>query len=112
MKPSKNFGYSEKQFPAVRQRSLSPGAKGGLTIAGVKYASEDCATLVHYTIAVVEYSRLCGPLRQALERMRELEREIEESEKLQKQQEQEVSHIATKLLAVFLYFMGKLKYAL
>ncbi|BFZ10052.1 hypothetical protein BsWGS_13093 [Bradybaena similaris] len=79
----------DQHFQAVKQRSPSPGARGGLTIAGVKYASEDCATLVHYTIAIVEYSRLCGPLQMALERMHELEREIEKNEELQKQQEQE-----------------------
>ncbi|CAL1527205.1 unnamed protein product [Lymnaea stagnalis] len=79
----------DKQFIAVKQRSPSPGARSGLTIAGAKYASEDCATLVHYTIAIVEYSRLCGPLKSSLERMHELEREIEENERLQKIQELE-----------------------
>ncbi|XP_035829673.1 dynein heavy chain 5, axonemal isoform X2 [Aplysia californica] len=79
----------DKHFLAVKQRSPSPGARGGLTIAGAKYASEDCATLVHYTIAIVEYTRLCGPLKSALERLHELEREIEENERLQKQQEEE-----------------------
>ncbi|XP_059166583.1 dynein axonemal heavy chain 8-like [Physella acuta] len=79
----------EKQFLAIKQRSSSPGARSGLTIAGAKYASEDCATLVHYTIAIVEYSRLCGPLKSSLERMHELEREIEENERQQKLQEEE-----------------------
>ncbi|XP_055889445.1 dynein axonemal heavy chain 8-like isoform X4 [Biomphalaria glabrata] len=83
----------EKQFQAVKQRSPSPGARTGLTIAGAKYASEDCATLVHYTIAIVEYSRLCGPLKSSIERMHELEREIEENERQQKLQEQEKNPI-------------------
>ena len=55
--------FSDKQFLAVKQRSPSPMGRGGLTISGAKYASEDCATLVHYTIAIVEYTRLCGPLK-------------------------------------------------
>ncbi|GFN75495.1 dynein beta chain, ciliary [Plakobranchus ocellatus] len=86
----------DKHFLAVKQRSPSPGGRAGLTIAGAKYASEASATLVHYTIAIVEYTRLCGPLRAALERLHELEREIEENERLQKQQEEEARLRAEK----------------
>ena len=46
--------------------------------------------MVNYTIAIVEYTRLCGPLKQAIERMHELEREIEENERLQREKENEV----------------------
>uniref|UniRef100_A0A2C9K4Z2 AAA+ ATPase domain-containing protein n=1 Tax=Biomphalaria glabrata TaxID=6526 RepID=A0A2C9K4Z2_BIOGL len=91
----------EKQFQAVKQRSPSPGARTGLTIAGAKYASEDCATLVHYTIAIVEYSRLCGPLKSSIERMHELEREIEENERQQKLQEQEIRNASNQKNPIF-----------
>ena len=40
--------------------------------------------------AIVEYTRLCGPLKAALERLQELQREIEENERLQREREEEV----------------------
>lgn len=76
---------------AVR-RSPSPENTRGITIAAAKYSSEDAATLVNYTIAIVEYTQLCGPLKQSLERMHELEREIEENERIQREKENEVGH--------------------
>ncbi|XP_052089132.1 uncharacterized protein LOC127725852 isoform X10 [Mytilus californianus] len=76
------------QFTA-RKRSPSPDNTKGITIAAAKYSSEDCATLVQYTIAIVEFSRLCGPLKAALENLHGLEREIEENERLQKEKEEE-----------------------
>ena len=80
----------EKSFVPQR-RSPSPDNTKGITIAAAKYSSEDAATLVNYTIAIVEYTRLCGPLKAALERLHELEREIEENARIQKEKEQEVS---------------------
>lgn len=38
----------------------------------------------------MEYTRLCGPLKGALEKLHELEREIEENERLQKESQEEV----------------------
>jgi len=38
----------------------------------------------------VEYTRLCGPLRAAIDKMPELEREMEENERLQKEKAEEV----------------------
>ena len=73
------------------KRSASPqGRTAGISVSAAKYSSEDCATLVQYTIAIVEYTRRCGPLKAAMERMHELEREIEENERMQKQAEAEV----------------------
>lgn len=76
-------------FKATKQTAASPMAGGqdskeakGITIAAAKYSSEDSATLVQYTIALVEYSQRCGPLRKAADRMHELEREIEETERI------------------------------
>lgn len=82
--------FVDVQFTA-RKRSPSPDNTKGITIAAAKYSSEDCATLVQYTIAIVEFSRLCGPLKGALENLHGLEREIEENERLQKEKEEEVS---------------------
>lgn len=82
--------FPEKQFMAVKRSASPQGRMGGISIAAAKYSSEDCATLVQYTIAIVEYTRRCGPLKASMERMHELEREIEENERMQKQAEAEV----------------------
>ncbi|KAL5010133.1 hypothetical protein ScPMuIL_012438 [Solemya velum] len=79
---------TDMSFKAVK-RSPSPDNAKGITIAAAKYSSEDCATLVQYTIAIVEYTRRCGPLKVSMERLHELEREIEENERLQKELEEE-----------------------
>ncbi|ESO89151.1 hypothetical protein LOTGIDRAFT_229063 [Lottia gigantea] len=72
------------------KRTPSPdGRQAGITIAAAKYSNEDCATLVNYSIAIVEYCRLCSPLKAAKERQQELAREIEENERKQRQQEEE-----------------------
>ena len=84
------FSELEKSLKATR-RSPSPDNTRGITLSAAKYSSEDAATLVSYTIAIVEYTRLCGPLKQSLERKHELEREIEENERLQRERENEVS---------------------
>ncbi|XP_053397319.1 dynein axonemal heavy chain 5-like isoform X6 [Mercenaria mercenaria] len=82
----------------AKKRTPSPDNSKGITIAGAKYSSEDSATLVQYTIAIVEYTRRCGPLKAALERMNELQREIEENDRLQKEKEQEAAKILSKRL--------------
>ena len=73
----------------ARKRALSP-ERHGITIAAAKYSSEDCAVLVQYAIAIVEYTRLCGPLRIALEKQNELMREIEENERVQQIKDEQV----------------------
>ena len=72
------------------RRSPSPDNTRGITISAAKYSSEDIATLVQYTIAIVEYSRLCTPLKAALDKSQELQREIEENERIQKEKENDV----------------------
>lgn len=54
--------------------------KGGITIAAARYCSEEAATLVAFVVALVEYTRLCGPLRACLSRVQELEVEKEDNE--------------------------------
>lgn len=63
----------------------------GITISGARYASEDAATLVHYAIAILEYSRLCGPLRAAKERLDAIRREMAENERRKQEMENEVN---------------------
>ena len=74
----------------AKKRTPSPDHTKGITIANAKYSSEDAATLVQYTIAIVEYTRRCGPLKASIERMHELQREIEENDRLQREKEKEV----------------------
>lgn len=62
----------------------------GITISGARYASEDAATLVHYAIAILEYSRLCGPLRAAKEKVESIRREMSENERRKQETESEV----------------------
>ena len=82
------FG-ADIEFKA-KKRSQSPDNAKGISIANAKYSSEDAAVLVQYTIAIVEYTRHCGPLKASLERMHELQREIEENERIQKEKEEQV----------------------
>lgn len=65
----------------------------GITISSSRYASEDAATLVHYAIAVVEYTRQCGPLRQAREKVEHIKNEIVEYERKKQERDDEVSVI-------------------
>ncbi|KAF6026452.1 hypothetical protein EB796_015243 [Bugula neritina] len=75
---------ADTKFQAVR-RTPSPDNTRGITIAAAKFSSEDAAVLVQYTIAIVEYTRLCVPLKAALEKQHKLEREIEENERIAKE---------------------------
>ncbi|CAK8694917.1 unnamed protein product [Clavelina lepadiformis] len=49
----------------------------GITISAARYSSEDAAVLVEYVISIVEYTRRCGPLKQAMDYMQQLETERE-----------------------------------
>lgn len=44
----------DKTFTA--QRSTSPEPKG-ITVSAAKYSSEDAATIVEYTLAIIEFNR-------------------------------------------------------
>ncbi|CAH1799095.1 unnamed protein product [Owenia fusiformis] len=81
----------DTSFQAKRRSPSNLDNPKGITIAAAKYSSEDAVTLVQYTIAIVEYSRFCGPLKTALEKLHELEREIEENERMQKDRDERSS---------------------
>jgi len=80
---------ADTNFKAVR-RTPSPDNSRGITIAAAKFSSEDAATLVQYTIAIIEYTRLCGPLKSALDKQSSLEREIEENERVAREKANQV----------------------
>ncbi|XP_077343463.1 dynein axonemal heavy chain 5-like [Lithobates pipiens] len=52
--------------------------KGGITIAAARYSSEDAASLVAFIVAIVEYTRLCVPLKECQKKLSDLEREKED----------------------------------
>lgn len=83
---------SDTKFQAMR-RTPSPDNSRGITIAAAKFSSEDAAVLVQYTIAIIEYTRLCAPLRTALEKQHKLEREIEENERIAREKANQVIHL-------------------
>ncbi|KAJ1151043.1 hypothetical protein NDU88_003830 [Pleurodeles waltl] len=72
--PAKKFSHSDGS-------PTRDSSKGGITIAGARYSSEDAAILVTFVVAVIEYTRLCGPLRDCLKKLDELEKEKEECSK-------------------------------
>lgn len=49
----------------------------GITISAARYSSEDAAVLVEYVISIVEYTKRCGPLKQALDTLDLLKQERE-----------------------------------
>ena len=76
-----------------------PAAKGdnsgskGITISAARYASEDTATLVHYVIAVLEYTKLCVPMKAAKEKMNNIKFEQVEFERQKQETEAEVIYL-------------------
>ncbi len=63
----------------------------GITLAAARYASEDAAVLVHFVIAVVEFTRMCGPLRLAKERVEHFKKDIADYELKKQERDNEVS---------------------
>jgi dynein heavy chain len=61
-----------------------------ITLAAARYASEEAAALVHYAIALIEYTKLCQPLRLAKHKVDKLKQELLEAEQKQLEKENEV----------------------
>ena len=81
----------ESKDIAIQPKQGSETEYKGITIAAARYASEDAATLVHYIIAIIEFSRQCGPLRSAKEKVEMLRSEITDYERRKQEREHEVS---------------------
>ena len=62
----------------------------GITISAARYASEDASILVHFAIAVLEYSKLCIPLKAAKEKVEALRQEKIDYDRKKREHEQEV----------------------
>ena len=61
-----------------------------ITLAAARYASEEAAALVHYAIALIEYTKLCQPLHSAKQKVEKLKHDIIEAEQKQAEKESEV----------------------
>nr|XP_014351636.1 PREDICTED: dynein heavy chain 8, axonemal-like [Latimeria chalumnae] len=67
-----------KKFSAGEKGQTRHVGKAAITIASARYSSEDAATLVAFVVALVEYTRLCAPLKFCHKRLQELERKKED----------------------------------
>ena len=75
--PQKKSNSKCRVPPSVLPMWLSRDcvAASGITISAARYSSEDAAVLVEYVISIVEYTKRCGPLKQALETLDFLKQE-------------------------------------
>lgn len=81
-----------------------PAAKSeakGITISAARYASEDASILVHFAIAILEYSKLCIPLKAAKEKVESIRQEQIDYDRKKREQEQEVNFISLHLSISF-----------
>ena len=81
---------NQKDINIPAAKSDNSGSKG-ITISAARYASEDTATLVHYVIAVLEYTKLCVPMKAAKEKMNSIKFEQVEYERQKQETETEVT---------------------
>lgn len=85
------INLTEVNIPAAKNPDIN-GSQKGITISAARYASEDAATLVHYTIAILEYCKLCAPLKAAKERVEAIKAEMAENERKRLERENEVNN--------------------
>ena len=71
-----------------------------ITLSTARYACEEAATLVHYVIALIEYTKLCQPLHLAKQRVARLKSDISEAEQKQLEKETEVFTSLERLLII------------
>ncbi|XP_068137634.1 dynein axonemal heavy chain 5-like isoform X2 [Hyperolius riggenbachi] len=67
-----------KKYTQSDNSKTKDNKRGGITIAAARYSSEDAASLVAFIVAVVEYTRLCVPLKECQKKVADFEREKEE----------------------------------
>ncbi len=73
--------------PAVRGNTSQ---ENRITLAAARYASEEAAALVHYVIALIEYTKLCQPLRLGKQKVDKIKQDLLEAEQKQLEKENEV----------------------
>ncbi|XP_063775387.1 uncharacterized protein LOC134910927 [Pseudophryne corroboree] len=67
-----------KKYSHTDYNKSKDAKRRGITIAAARYSSEDAASLVAFVVAVVEYTRLCVPLKDCQKKWSDLEREKED----------------------------------
>ncbi|CAF3476774.1 unnamed protein product [Rotaria socialis] len=81
-----------KNFHVAASRSTA-SQENRITIATARYASEEAAGLVHYVIAVIEYTKLCQPLRLAKQKVEKIKQDLLEAEQKQLEKENEIQRL-------------------
>lgn len=87
--------------PSVRRSPTPAGEHVGITIGATRYSSEDTAILVAYTCAIMEYSYHCGPLQTALNKLSDLKKEKEETDRLQKEKDELVCQLSYSIFIIY-----------
>ena len=67
---SSNFRF-RKDFHVNAARGTT-SQENRITLAAARYASEEAAALVHYAIALIEYTKLCQPLHLAKQKVEKI----------------------------------------
>ncbi|CAF1032650.1 unnamed protein product [Adineta ricciae] len=82
---AKNFHVPPTRATAAQENRITLGA--------ARYASEEAAILVHYAIALVEYTKICQPLRLTKEKVEQLKQELIEAEQKRIERETEIRRL-------------------
>ena len=69
-------------------------------MAAAHYASEEAAVLVRYVMALIDYTKLCQPLRVAKQKVEKLKQDITDAEQKQLEKENEVCSIFSFCLLI------------
>ena len=83
--------HSQIYIKEVTQTKSADNAVKGITISAARYASEDASVLVHYSIALIEYSKICLPYKASKEKVELIKQQQAEYERKKHELDLEVS---------------------
>ncbi|XP_073445808.1 uncharacterized protein [Dendrobates tinctorius] len=67
-----------KKYSHIDSKKNKDAKGGGITIATARYSSEDAASLVAFVVAIIEYTRLCAPVKECQKKLSNIEKEKED----------------------------------
>ncbi|XP_073531710.1 dynein axonemal heavy chain 5-like [Phyllobates terribilis] len=67
-----------KKYSHIEAKKNKDAKGGGITIATARYSSEDAASLVAFVVAIIEYTRLCVPVKECQKKLSNIEKEKED----------------------------------
>ncbi|XP_077137822.1 dynein axonemal heavy chain 5-like [Ranitomeya variabilis] len=67
-----------KKYSHIDSKKNKDAKGGGITIATARYSSEDAASLVAFVVAIIEYTRLCIPVKECQKKLSNIEKEKED----------------------------------